>query len=162
MEDLQLRLLEPETDLDLFRLAFSWRTPKKHLSGPQMSFEAFSETNPTHLTIGLFNGELLAVYFLREYDPARYEAHFTSKKGVPRDVLLQGARAVINLLLDNGAAEICALVLAANCPLRRFATDLGMKRECVIKFSSCAEMIQESSIQTRNQRGFFIKYATRA
>ena len=155
-----LRLLEPETDLELFREAYNWRTPKRHLSAPQLPFSQFSETNPTHLTIGLFNGELLAVYFLQEWEPTKYEAHFTSRKGVAREDLLQGAQAVLDLVLTHGGTEVSALILPANRPLRQFVTDLGMKR---VNFSlfTCVDDLEGCNfftIQKRNQRKVYIKY----
>jgi len=125
-----------------------------------MPFETFTDTDPTHLTIGLFNGELLAVYFLREWEPARYEAHFTSRKGVPRETLLWGARQVMNLVLSNGGAEICALVLAENRPLRQFVTELGLQRVGMMRFTSCQNDTEASSIANkRNHRDVFVKYA---
>jgi hypothetical protein len=129
MEDLlTLRPLDPIDDLELYREAYDWRqTPKRHTSAPQLPFESFIDNDPTHLTIGLFNGELLAVYFLREWEPTKYEAHFTSKKNVPRETLLLGAKAILNLMLDNGATEVDALILPTNKPLRQFVTDLGME-----------------------------------
>jgi len=160
--NLTLRLLDPTTDLDLYRQAFAWRKPKAHISGPQMAFEAFSADKPTRLTIGLFNGELQAVYFLREFEPKCYESHFTSRKGVSREVLVWGAKRIIELLLENGAAEICALILAGNRPLRRFVVDIGMTQESQILFT-CVKTLQESNIfSPRNQREMFIKYAARA
>ena len=102
---LTLRPLDPIDDLELYREAYDWRPkPKRHTSAPQLPFESFTEINPTHLTIGLFNGELLAVYFLREWEPTKYEAHFTSRRGAPRETLLLGAKAILNLMLDNGAS----------------------------------------------------------
>ena len=152
-----LRLLEPETDLDLYREAFNWRTHKQHTSAPSMAFETFSSTDPTHLTFGLFNEELIAVYFLREWKPAHYEAHMTSRKNAPRETLLEGARAVLNLLLTNGAEEVGALILPSNRPLRRFVTQLGMARIATMKFLHCADISDGGTIQPRNLRTF-VKY----
>jgi hypothetical protein len=159
-DSLKLLPLNPETDLELFKVAYNWRTKKRRISGPQMSFEAFSEINPTHLTVGLFNGELLAVYFLREWEPAKYEAHFTSKRGVSRETLLWGAKTILDLMLVNGAAEVVALIVPQNRALRRFVTQIGMGRESVCLFS-CTDELNVCSIAPRNQR-MFIKYAKRA
>lgn len=158
---LELRLLEPNTDIDLYRTAFEWREHKRHTSAPSMSFETFSSTDPTHLTFGLFNGKLIAVYFLREWKPAYYEAHFTSRKNVSRETLLQGARAVLNLLLTNGAEEVGALILPANRPLRQFVTELGMKYVSRV-FFTCLKDLDECIFYppSRNQRSF-LKYAAR-
>ncbi len=80
MEDLlRLQLLDPTTDRHLFETAYGWRKAKKHLSPPRIDFETFTDTDPTHLTVGLFNGDLLAIYFLQEWQPRHFEAHFTSR-----------------------------------------------------------------------------------
>lgn len=77
---LTLRLLDPATDLALYREAYNWRSqPKPHIQPDRMSFDTFASNNPRHLTIGLFNGEMQALYFLREVEPGVFEAHFTSK-----------------------------------------------------------------------------------
>jgi len=162
MDDLRLQPLDPVVDLELYRIAYNWRsTPKRHTSAPQLPFEAFTEINPTHLTIGLFNGDLLAIYFLREWEPTKYEAHFTSKRGVPRETLLLGAKAILNLMLDNGATEVAALILPTNRPLRQFVTELGMTKESHVIFT-CITETQGGSIEQRNKRPVFIKYVKRS
>jgi hypothetical protein len=159
MEDLRLQLLQPETDLELFKTSWGWRTPKGHISAEQMPFETYSATNATHLTVGLFNGELIAVYFFVEWAPLRYEGHFTSKRGVPRETLLVGARAILNGLLSNGALEVSALIRPANKPLRQFVTDLGMVKVGCVEFT-CIEDIQQCIFYApRNQRSkVYVKY----
>lgn len=122
----QLRLLNPLEDGDLYRVAYSWREKaKKHVQPDRMSLEEFSSDNPCHLTIGLFNGELLAVYFLHETEPSIYQAHFTSRRDVPYQTLLEGARKVAEQVLTNGGTEIHAWITPRNKPLRQFLEALG-------------------------------------
>jgi hypothetical protein len=77
---LELRLLNPATDLHLYGQAYNWRRPKRRILPGRMSFAEF--TDPNALAIGLFNGELLAVYFLHEVEPRVFQAHFTSRRNV--------------------------------------------------------------------------------
>jgi hypothetical protein len=159
-----LRLLEPEKDLDLYRQAFEWRKPKKHLSPPRIDWEDFTANSPTNLTIGLFNGELQALYFFQEYYPRHFEAHFTTRKGVSRETVLQGGKQVLDLILSNGGEQVDALVLTINRPLRCFVTQLGFTQVGHCEFSTCEDLLKGSSIQARNQRReqMFVRYAKRA
>lgn len=159
MDDLQLRLLDPATDLDLFRRAYSWRlTPKRHTQPTRMSFETFTDTDPTQTVVGLFNGELQAAYLLHEYEPYRFDVHMTSDRCAPRENVLEGARRVLRCLFEGGAKEVSALIVARNRPLCQFVEAIGMRRVSRMRFSSCADVSKGDSIQPRNQRTF-IKYA---
>lgn len=121
----QLRLLNPLEDIDLFRQAYSWRNrPKKHVQPDRMSFEDFSSDDPRHLAIGLFNGQLLAVYFLHETEPGNFQAHFTSQRGVPYSPLMEGAREVAKTILQNGGKKIHAWITPRNTALRKFLEGL--------------------------------------
>ena len=126
MSDYVLRLLDPTTDSDLYREAYHWRsTPKRHAQPDRMPLKTFTADDPRHLTIGLFNGELQAVYFLHETEPGDFQCHFTSQRNVPRGPVLEGARLTAQLLLENGATQLHAWVTERNRPLRQFLTDLG-------------------------------------
>jgi len=154
MEDLlSLRLLDPIADRDLFVTAYEFRQPKKHLSAPRIDFETFIDTNPTHLTIGLFNGELQVVYFFQEFQPRHFDAHFTSRKGVSRETVLEGGRQVLDLILSNGGEEVSALILPVNRPLRQFVAELGMARIGTMLFTSVDDLAEDSKPRV------FLKYA---
>ena len=116
----QLRLLNPLEDGDLYREAYSWRERKKHVQPDRMSLKEFTSDDPRHLTIGLFNGQLLAVYFLHETEPGNFQAHFTSRRDVSYFTLLEGARKVTRAILTNGGSQIHAWITPRNKPLRRF------------------------------------------
>ena len=122
---MNLRLLDPATDFDLFKTAYNWRTPKRHIQPDRMPFETFVDNDPTHIAVGLFGDELLAVYFLHEEAPGCYQAHFTSRPKVSRNTLLMGAAEVIKLFFDNGALEITVWIVERNWPLRTFVEALG-------------------------------------
>lgn len=116
-----LRLLNPLEDGDLYREAYYWRErPKKHVQPDRMGLDEFASDDPRHLTIGLFNGRLLAVYFLHETEPGNFQAHFTSRRNVSYFTLLEGARKVTRAILQNGGSQIHAWITPRNKPLRRF------------------------------------------
>jgi hypothetical protein len=152
-----LQLLDPVADIELFRESWSWRKPKTHISAEQMSFETFAANDPTHLTVGWFNSELLAVYFFQEWQPRHFEGHFTSKKGVSREILLRGAREILDLMLTNGADEVSALIRPENKPLRQFVADLGMKYVSRV-FFTCMNDLNNVILTQRNQRKVYVKY----
>ncbi len=156
-DSLKLRLLDPVADIELFRESWLWRTPKRHISAEQMSFETFAANDPTHLTVGWFNSELLAVYFFQEWQPKCFEGHFSSKKGTSREILLRGAREILNLMLTNGADEVSALIRPENKPLRQFVTDLGMKYVGRELFT-CVNDMNNVILTQRNQRKVYVKY----
>lgn len=144
-----LRLLEPASDLELFREAYSWRErPKKHAQPDRMPFEEFASDNPLHLTFGVFEEELVATFLLWEYEPGFYDAHFTSRRGVPRGTLTQAGREIARLVLGNGAKGITAWVIERNTALRRYVEDLGFEKIQSKKFCGCDSVSDCSSIPT--------------
>lgn len=122
-----LRLLEPASDIELFREAYRWRSPKKHTQPDRMSFEEFSGDNPSHIVIGVFDEEFVAAFLLWEYEPGTYDAHFTSRRNVPRETLTHAGKEIIRLFFENGAKRITALIIKRNVALRRYVEDLGFK-----------------------------------
>ena len=159
MSDLELRVLDPVVDTDLYREAYDWRPRHKpHVQPDRMSFETFASDNPYYLTIGLFNGEMQALYFLREVEPGVFEAHFTSRLGISREALLAGATEVARQILANGGIEIHAWVTPRNRPLRSFLESLGFTEVCQESFP-CASVSNGATLpdKPRNLRQF-VKY----
>lgn len=157
----ELRLLDPASDLPLFEEAYEWRSRlKKHAQPDRMSFETF--TDPAALAIGLFNGEFCAVYWLWETEPKCFEAHFTSKRGTPRSLLLTGAGEVIENILAHSGTEIHAWVTTRNGALRHFLKDLQFvaQEESQITcqpVSGCPTLPTDAHLEHRS----FVKYVLR-
>lgn len=130
---LELRALDPETDLDLFRESYGWRPErKKHLQPDRLPFADFSKSDPHQIVMGLFNGEFLAAYLINETAPSYYDLHFTSKKGTPRDYLVAGGIWITDWLIEAGAQEVSAIIVSRNRPLREFLLDCGFEfAECL-------------------------------
>ena len=148
-----MRPLNPETEQDLFRLSYSWRTKqKRHTQGARMAFEEFSAIDPTQIVMGLFNGDLQAVYLIKEWAPAHYETHFTSSRNAPRESVVAGAKRILLWLMENGAEEVSAFVRPRNKPVCRFVEEVGFKREALCLFS-CIEDIDTCSMPNK-----FVKY----
>lgn len=124
---LELRLLDPKTDLALYREAYDWRGSKAHVQPDRMSFETFAANDPNQIAIGLFNGQFLALYFLHETEPKKFQCHFTSRRKVSKEVLLTGAKEVARNFFENGATELEAWVTVRNKPLRSFLEALGFE-----------------------------------
>lgn len=137
MSKLELRHLNPLSDLDLFREAHNWRIKRsQRASGGQMPFEEFIAPNPTQAVMGLFNGEFLAAYMVKEYAPRHYDMHFTAKRQAQRDYLVAGGIQLTRWLIQNGAVEVSALIVARNKALRKFLEDCGYKPECSMRFEN--------------------------
>lgn len=155
--DWHLRLLDPATDATLFRLAYSWRErPKRHTQPDRMPFEEFAAVRDDQIAVGLFNGTLRALYFLHETEPSAYQAHFTSERGVAREVLLAGAAQVIDDFFSTGATQIHAWVTERNTPLRSFLESLGFTVAELKRFPLQNDS-GVSNMSSRNQRTF-VKY----
>lgn len=132
---LELRHLDAVRDIELFREAYNWRTLRsRRASGEQMPLEEFVADNPTQAVMGLFNGEFLAAYMVREYAPQHYDMHFTAKRQVPREYLVVGGMQLTNWLIKNGAVEVSAYIVARNTALRKFLEDCGYKLERSVRF----------------------------
>lgn len=101
-----------------------------------MPFEDFVAPNPTQSVIGLFNGEFLAAYMVREYAPRYYDMHFTSKRRAPRQYLVAGGIQITNWLIENGAIEVSAIIMARNRALKEFLEDCGYTLERELTFTN--------------------------
>lgn len=127
MPELELRLLDPTTDIELFREAYEWRNPKKHAQPDRAPFEAFIATDPKQIVVGVFNGHFCAAFLLYEYKPGHFEAHFTSKRGAPRESLIEGGKLIRDAFLQNGAQELCAWIIERNTALMGYLDALGFR-----------------------------------
>jgi hypothetical protein len=123
---LELRLLDPLTDHLLYEEAYGWRPePKAHLQPDRLPFEVFASDDPRHITMGLFNGQFLGLYFLHEIEPRIFQVHMTSRRKASRESLLLGAQEVVRLFFENGASELVAWIKPRNRPLRQFVEALA-------------------------------------
>ena len=123
---LELRLLDPTTDLDLFREAYNWRPrAKKHAQPDRGTFESFVSDDPRQIVVGVSNGQLLAVFLLCEWKEKHFEAHFTSRRGTPREILIEGGQMIRDAFFENGAQELCAWVTKRNTALKGYLEALG-------------------------------------
>lgn len=135
MSEYSLRLLEPTEDAELFRLAYEWRTrPKSHVQPDRMPFEEFAAEKDDQIAIGLFNGELRAVYFLHETEPTKYQCHFTSERGTRVPTLVAAARQVAADFFAAGATELHAWVTKRNTALRSFLSQSGFTYDSECEF----------------------------
>ncbi len=128
MPSLILRALNPQTEQELFQQAYNWRNnPRKN----RLSFEDFAKDDPSQIVLGLFNGELQAVYFFHEIAPNVMQAHFTSRRGADKSLVLAGAATLVRWFQENGL-EMVAYIHKRNIPLRHFVEEAGLyqKRAC--------------------------------
>jgi hypothetical protein len=118
---LLMRSLNPQTEQELFRQAYEWRqSPRRH----RISFEDFAADSPSQITLGLFNGELQAVYFFHQTGPTEFQAHFTSRRGADRSLVLAGAITLVKWFQENNL-EMVVYIDKRNKPLCRFAEEAG-------------------------------------
>lgn len=151
-----LRILDPVTDLAHFETAYNWRTrPRTKLQPDRMPFETFASTDPRHMTIGAFNGQLEAVFFFHEFGPKQMECHFTSRRGVSRETLLLSAREIVRLAFENGVEELVAWIVPRNRPLRSFVEALGFTLEGTESFPKR----KSENCCTVSETEEFVKYA---
>lgn len=99
-----------------------------------MSFEDFASDDPSQIVMGLFNGSLCAVYLFKEGPRGTFDAHFSSRRDVPRDYVLAGGRWMVKWFMENGAQEVGAYVVEQNGPLRRFVEEVGFVAKGLVKF----------------------------
>lgn len=122
-----LRALDPLTEQALFRTAYEWRnSPKRHTRTNRMTFEQFAGDFHNQVVIGLFNGQLCAVYMFIETSPKCFEAHFSSHKATPTEQVFAGGKTMLNWFQERGAV-VTAQVVERNRPLRAFVEALGFK-----------------------------------
>lgn len=132
---LELRGLDPVADRPLFREAHAWRKPKR-VSAEQISFDQFAKPDPSQVVMGLFNGEFLAAYMVKEYAPRYYDMHFTSKRQTPREYLVAGGIQITSWLIEHGAIEVSAIIISRNRALKRFLEDCGYTLEKELSFNN--------------------------
>jgi hypothetical protein len=145
-----LRALNPATEQELFCEAFNWRTsPKKHTRVDRMPFEQFSADYSNQVVMGLFNGELCAVYMFIEVAPKEFEAHFSSRKDASHADVFAGAKTMVDWFHSQGAV-ITASIVERNRPLRAFVESLGF----VLEKTACQEVKVKGKVES-------VKYLSR-
>lgn len=152
----KLRILDPQTDYDLFHEAYHWRTVKRRSQPDRAPFETFIANDPRQTVIGLFNDDLLAVFLFYEYEPLRFEGHFTSRRSVSREILVEGGKLVVNTFLQSGAKDICAWITIRNTALRRYVEELGFQPKETKEFPLHL-VNNERTLPTESK--LFVKYA---
>lgn len=124
---LTIRALDPSTDLELFREAYSWRAKgKKHLQPHPMDFGEFAAVDPRQVVMGLFNGRLCAVFMFREFQPGWLETHFTTRRDAEKNSVLLGALTLADWCAEQGLG-LTANIVERNTPLRRFVKAIGFQ-----------------------------------
>ena len=131
MDKLIIRALDPDVDWIHFRDAYNWRTQKRLARMPEgvVSFEDFSNPLPNEAALGMFNGQLEALFLIQDRGMGLFEVHFTNRQGLEKDLLAAGALTVKNRLFEQGAREIYGWLrekhARPNHPIRRFAESIG-------------------------------------
>jgi RimJ/RimL family protein N-acetyltransferase len=100
-----------------------------------VSFEGFSKGDPNQIVMGLFNGQLCAVYVIYQVGPGKFDTHYTSRRKTPKEYVLAGAQACLKWLLDNGAVEVAAYVSEHNKPMAAFVEAIGFEPQGTVEFS---------------------------
>lgn len=159
MSDLELKLLDPLTDLELFREAFQWRSePKKHVGANRMAFETFIADDPRQIVVGVFNGEFIAAFLLYEIEEGGvYDCHFTSKRGTPKELLIEGGKMVRDAFFENGAKELSAKIIKRNTALKAYLEALGF--ELCLPGTNLACTQGDGSLNSVSSERNFVKYA---
>lgn len=155
MSNLELKILDPATDLELFREVYDWRKPKKHVQPDKIPFESFIAEDPLQIVIGVFNGQFIAAFLLNEFEPGRFECHFSSKRGTPRETLVKGGEIIRDAFFQNGAKELCAWVTVRNVALKGYLEALGFTPGEIKAFP---KRISENSDSLPEMKEF-VKYA---
>jgi len=125
MSSIELRILDPAKDTELFREAHKWRRRKRHVGANESTLEDLLSDDPHQITIGVFNGEYFAMFLLYEDSPGEFSAHFTSKRGTSRETLVEAGLKIRDAFMENGAVELNAWVTKRNLALKRYLESLG-------------------------------------
>lgn len=131
MSNLTLRYLDPKAEPELFQEAYSWRSKRGNAQAGQMPYRDFLNS---WATMGLFNGEFIGVYVIQEYQQGHFDMHFTAKRKTPREYLVAGGIQITNWLMENGAREVSAVIIARNRALKEFLEDCGYEVSQPMKF----------------------------
>jgi len=162
MGELELRLLNPQTDVDLFREAYGWRQTKRHVQPDRAPFEAFIADDPRQTVIGVFNDQFIAAYLIYEWQPEYFECHFTSRRGTPKDILIQAGRAIRDAFLQNGAIELCAWITERNRALATYLEALEFRPDTEKEFAGQSDTQSDRlSAESESPTRMFIRYAVR-
>ncbi len=150
-----IRALDPKTELPLFEQSYNWRSkPRKN----RLSFEDFAKDDPSQITLGLFNGELQAVYFFHQIGPNQFQVHFTSKRTADRKLVLAGAATLVRWFQENNL-EMVAYIHRRNIPLQVFAQEAGLRlgdtgsSDVVIFSSKEAQQNTRSGFSDKSESG---------
>jgi hypothetical protein len=90
-----------------------------------MPFERFAADDPSQIVMGLFNGELIAVFMFHELEPGCYQAHFSTQRKADRIAVLSAAAKLVEWFKENDL-QMVAFVTVRNKPLQRFIENAGL------------------------------------
>ena len=126
-----IRSINPQTERELLEVAYLWRPGKPRKN--RMPFDQFAADYPNQVVMGLFNGDLIAVYFFHQIGETEYQAHFSADRKADRSAVLAGAKQLVEWFQQNGL-QMSAFVHKRNTALRRFVESAGLMYQ---KDSSC-------------------------
>jgi hypothetical protein len=165
--EIELKILNPTTDLSLYHEAYGWRERKRHIGADEAPFDAIIADDPRQIVIGVFNGQFCAMFLLYEDSPGYFNCHFTSKRGTARDALVAAGAAIRDAFLNNGAVELCAWITAKNRALAGYLESLGfapIEQRAFVTNKACQNDTDCSTIpseQPEPPARMFTKYAIR-
>jgi len=153
---LELRALDPVFDFPLFRESYDWRgKPASKLRPDKMSFEDVTSHDPSQVVMGLFfDGQLCAVYLIKEGPTVRgetffafqrngqFDIHYTSRPGALRQHLIAGGTFIVNWLLSEGAVEVGVWLVARNRIYVAFAEECGLRKTESRMFTTGGQLVE--------------------
>lgn len=134
-----LRAINPQTEQDLLLTAYHWRSkPRKN----RMPYEQFAADYPNQVVMGLFDPELIAIYFFHQIGETEFQSHFTSSRKADKNAVLAGARELVTWFQNNGLT-IVAFVSPRNRPLCHFIQSAGLA-ECQKESSRHSDTVDDN------------------
>lgn len=136
---MELRALDPDRDVDLFREAHNWifeappwlRQAENIVAGINGcdTWEGYLKAaySPKECNVGLFDGIMLALFTIQSEGDGCFQVHVNAKPHADTLMLMAAAMQIKQWLFDRGANEVFGFVAERNRPLRRFAEQVGFK-----------------------------------
>ncbi len=157
-----IRRLNPVDDEALLHTAYLWDQDRPlwfrqmdAVYGPD-DFNAYIEAakGEKRIDVGVFDGELIAVFVLSERSPDRFEVHVMAKRSLNNRILVEAAYQIRWQLFERGAKSISGWVASRNRPLLNLASMVGFVKShlTMMKGSYRGRVIQwVNLVSTREQ-----------
>ena len=163
---MKLRVLYPDHDEHLYRVAWAWRLTYPRLVrrwDALTHFRQWYALMRRRVSVGIFTDKLVALVTLRPDGNGVYECHFDCERRIDMDVLLVALMSIERVVFEEWQArEVFAAIISRNCAILRVAEACGFQRDGIeerIGNLRWVRLRKTASEYNQNSKGHFNQHS---